>query len=101
MKQLDIAVSYIEIRPHLTIRSNRELIFVDSHIGFVERGWFGHSNDFRRTAMSSVSREKSRRQQVLERCSGKLKMLASPPRRSARYNDLKLYKDSLDPKNTK
>jgi hypothetical protein len=37
MKQLDIAVSYTAIRPHLTIRSDRELIFVDSHIGFIEK----------------------------------------------------------------
>ena len=37
MKQLDIAVSYIEIRPHLTIRIDRKLTFVDSHIAFVEK----------------------------------------------------------------
>ena len=38
MRRLDIAVSYIEICWHLTIRSDLELIFVDSHIGFIEKG---------------------------------------------------------------
>jgi hypothetical protein len=37
IRRLDIAVSYIEIRRHLTIRSDRELISVDSHIGFIEK----------------------------------------------------------------
>jgi len=36
MTQLDIAVSYFGIRSHLTIRSDRQPIFVDSHIGFVD-----------------------------------------------------------------
>jgi len=34
---MDIAVSYIEIRSHLTIRIDRKLTFVDSHIAFIQK----------------------------------------------------------------